>query len=252
MAFSDPIVGGNNQLVRSAIQSDGFITGVTGWIISKDGTAEFSGAIVRGALIITGIAPAELRIQTLGILPGSQFTDDGGNVYLLQTLSAAGGLVMSRSGAAQPDIRIGPDAAVTFNTVWIRGGGAGLQGIGMEQGTGFLRMVTAVSRTFDTYTNIALSSGWTNFGAPYPPLRAIKLSSGMIHVEGTIAPGVTANGTLIGTLPAGMRPLVFTRRVNWVELGFAGFVDIQTNGGMLISGSAGVVTCSLNCQFAAI
>lgn len=48
--FSNPIVQGSGQLVRKKIESVGFITGVTGWMIAQDGTAEFNNATVRGTI----------------------------------------------------------------------------------------------------------------------------------------------------------------------------------------------------------
>jgi hypothetical protein len=47
MTFSNPIVGGTT-LIRPAIHSPNFVTGVSGWSINKDGSAEFSDLTVRG------------------------------------------------------------------------------------------------------------------------------------------------------------------------------------------------------------
>lgn len=49
MAFSNPIVAGT-ELVRKAIQSPNYVTGVSGWSINRDGTAEFSNIIARGEI----------------------------------------------------------------------------------------------------------------------------------------------------------------------------------------------------------
>jgi hypothetical protein len=57
--FNNPIVGGT-QLVRSAIQSQNFVTGVSGWSINRDGSAEFAAAILRGEVDI-GIAPNQMK-----------------------------------------------------------------------------------------------------------------------------------------------------------------------------------------------
>lgn len=58
MGFNNPIVGAVN-LIRQAIQSPNFVTGVSGWAIKKDGTAEFRGATVGGG-IVTGELEANL------------------------------------------------------------------------------------------------------------------------------------------------------------------------------------------------
>lgn len=47
MPFSNPIVAGE-ELIRTSIKSPGFTTGVTGWRIAADGSAEFNNLISRG------------------------------------------------------------------------------------------------------------------------------------------------------------------------------------------------------------
>lgn len=51
--FENPITGLNGVLIRKQIQSANFVTGVSGWIIRQDGSAEFNGAIFRGSVVIT-------------------------------------------------------------------------------------------------------------------------------------------------------------------------------------------------------
>lgn len=53
MSFSNPILSGNT-LIRNAIESENFVTGVSGWQIARDGTAEFSNVIVRGEVEVGG------------------------------------------------------------------------------------------------------------------------------------------------------------------------------------------------------
>lgn len=53
MPFSNPIVGGT-ALIRPAINSPNFVSGATGWSINRNGTAEFSGATIRGELQLGG------------------------------------------------------------------------------------------------------------------------------------------------------------------------------------------------------
>lgn len=48
MQFGNPIVG-LEELIREAIRSKNFVTGVSGWRIARDGTAEFSAIIIRGS-----------------------------------------------------------------------------------------------------------------------------------------------------------------------------------------------------------
>lgn len=54
MGFSGSILGGAGTLVRNFIQSLGFISGSTGWRISKNGNAEFNNVTIRGVILISG------------------------------------------------------------------------------------------------------------------------------------------------------------------------------------------------------
>lgn len=51
MAFSNPIVGGEN-LVIPGIQSPNYTAGVSGWRIARDGTVEFNSGTFRGSVVI--------------------------------------------------------------------------------------------------------------------------------------------------------------------------------------------------------
>jgi hypothetical protein len=46
--FSNPLVGGGGGLVYPSIHSPNFVTGVSGWTINKDGSAEFDNLTFRG------------------------------------------------------------------------------------------------------------------------------------------------------------------------------------------------------------
>ncbi len=65
MAFSNPVVGGEGgELIRDSIKSRNFQAGVSGWIIRRDGSAEFNNVVIRGSLIVTGDA------QSANFVPG--------------------------------------------------------------------------------------------------------------------------------------------------------------------------------------
>jgi len=51
--FSNPIIGGGGALVYPSIHSPGFITGISGWTIKKDGSAEFNNLTIRGTFLGT-------------------------------------------------------------------------------------------------------------------------------------------------------------------------------------------------------
>lgn len=58
MSFKEVIVAGVN-LVREAIQSPNFITGLSGWRIARNGDAEFNNLAARGSIQIGGTPPAQ-------------------------------------------------------------------------------------------------------------------------------------------------------------------------------------------------
>jgi hypothetical protein len=59
MSFRNSIVAGI-ELIREAIQSRNFVTGVSGWRIARDGTAEFLNVIIRGLITATDIQAGPL------------------------------------------------------------------------------------------------------------------------------------------------------------------------------------------------
>lgn len=61
MPFSSPVVGGGGGLIRNWIKSPDFISGVSGWQIARDGSAEFNDVAVRGQLTVRN-ADSELYI----------------------------------------------------------------------------------------------------------------------------------------------------------------------------------------------
>lgn len=61
MGFSNPIIGGGGALVYTSIKSPNFMTGLLGWIIRKDGSAEFNNLTIRGTF-----AGTDFIINSLG------------------------------------------------------------------------------------------------------------------------------------------------------------------------------------------
>lgn len=50
MPFTNPIVGGGGGLIRDSIKSPDFQSGVSGWQIRRDGSAEFNDVTIRGTV----------------------------------------------------------------------------------------------------------------------------------------------------------------------------------------------------------
>ena len=61
--FSNPVTNAIGTLVRTAMQSLGFLSGSTGWQIKRDGNAEFNQVIIRGSVLIGPIGGAHIFLD---------------------------------------------------------------------------------------------------------------------------------------------------------------------------------------------
>lgn len=83
------------------------------------------------------------------------------------------------------------------------------------------RTANIAGNTWNRWTgvseSITLSNGWVNQGSPWKTPFATLSADGFVTLEGLVTGGAVAVGTVIGTLPAGMRPtadLVFVVATN--------------------------------------
>jgi hypothetical protein len=79
--FSNDVLGGASTLIRKAIHSLGFLTGVTGWSINKDGSAEFNNIIIRGGTVVSGTALYYNGAPAVGTLFASISAIAGTDIY---------------------------------------------------------------------------------------------------------------------------------------------------------------------------
>ena len=78
-----------------------------------------------------------------------------------------------------------------------------------------------------------LLSGWVNYGDGFAPVKYWKGPDNLVHIGGLIKNGVTADNTIIFTLPIGYRPgakEIFTVTKN----NAIGRIDIDHNGNVLV------------------
>lgn len=106
MGFSDPITAGN-ILIREAIQSPNYVTAVSGWRISKNGTAEFVGLIIQlgGLIQMSGATPNTPLITTIV----------SGDAFARFIINADGGLGWG-NGAAGVDTNLYRGGVDTLRT----------------------------------------------------------------------------------------------------------------------------------------
>ena len=169
--FSNPIVGGGGALVYPSVHSPNYVTGVSGWTINKDGSAEFNSGIFRstlaaGVMIVNASGtfvygtsgPAANNLQFSAAPIGG--TDAYGNQYLA-------GVVAYQPGATA--------YAMTFNVQVIQL----YQSTANETGAGW------VSQGFIEWT---VSGGW-NF-------QNVAGSTAATFAGEVVAQGSTANPVL--------------------------------------------------------
>lgn len=94
MSFNNPIVGSGNQLVRNAIQSRNYVPGISGWVVRKDGSAEFNGDVI--------INNGELFIQ-----------DPDGSYVRVYDQNPGDGAVIEMQPADQSGVTIDPARILT-------------------------------------------------------------------------------------------------------------------------------------------
>lgn len=90
MPFTSPVAGGGGALIRPVFKSPDFLTGVRGWAIYRDGSAEFNNITARGNIT------------------GSSLTITNGNSRIIASADASGG---------QPAITFNPDITADDNGV---------------------------------------------------------------------------------------------------------------------------------------
>ena len=110
--WGNPIVGGT-VLRIPAIESPGFVSGSTGWIIKSDGSAEFNNVVIRGSTTTQGVillyngTPAAGNL-IVSIAPAAG-TDAFGNAYPKGVQVSGGGANTILLNPSIPQIEINPD-----------------------------------------------------------------------------------------------------------------------------------------------
>lgn len=218
MSFDNPVTQGT-KLVIDAIQSPNYVTGTTGWIVKKDGSAEFNNVDVRGRLHVSGDDSAAIDIDViLGGLPAIKFTNIDGSKDFVMDLTGdsvvnnafsmtAGTLAMPIPGLyfiEEQGLFLCSDTSGGSSAV-----GVILEGsspISAYPGPGFLKRTFGFTGVED-WEDISLN----DVGGPTvadQPCQYKLFPDGMVRCRG-IANTVTSpipGGTLMFTLPAGYRP----------------------------------------------
>lgn len=127
MPFENSITGGQGALIRPAIKSPNFVTGVSGWSINRDGSAEFNNVVVRGTVVAGAISAGSIGSSNIvnsnfngGTINQSTITFDntGGVLFVYSTTTVVTTFNSGSGNFANP-------AGITSLQVECWGGGAG-------------------------------------------------------------------------------------------------------------------------------
>lgn len=165
----DPVVG-STILRRPAIQSPNFVTGVSGWTVNSDGSAEFNNLTIRGTF------------------NGTDFVINTSGAFFYSAAPAAGNLIASIA------ITAGTDA---FGNHYVDGQASYdlVDGLGTSVTGGLVQFYTG-----------SLAAGWTAAGsvqgdAAGDLLLTPKAGRGVLTSNNTLDDG--AGGMAVATLTVG-------------------------------------------------
>jgi hypothetical protein len=184
MIPENPVVGGT-VLRRQAIQSPNFLTGVSGWAINQDGSAEFNNVVIRNGQVVSGTAlyysssPPALG-NLVASVSAAAGTDSKGNAYLAGVASY------------QPNA-VGVNFAVSMfhNAVNFFTGPAASNGAGPWTNQGSLGLDINATNQFD-FQNFAA----VNLTQVMNALFGLVVSSGLTADTVAVSSGQAAGGVL--------------------------------------------------------
>jgi hypothetical protein len=200
--YSNPIIGGGGGLVYPSIHSPGYVPGVSGWTIKKDGTVEFNSGIFRGTVTAGTFQGTNFVIDASGIHMKNPsgavtaiFTNDGEFFYNDTGSATQGGLrvaIRSLAGLHDPVSAIGGPVGLTLYS--------GNQGAEVEVGEFTVNGFT-VFAVGDLTSFAALSSAQLQ-------LALAGVQQGFVSTTGEDAGGVQITGINAGNTGSAILKLI--------------------------------------------
>lgn len=233
MVPENPVVGGT-VLRRAAIQSPNFVTGVSGWIVGQDGSAEFDNVIIRNGQVISGTAlfysgpPAAGNL--IASIAAAAGTDSHGNSYPVGLANFSGPFVSELSaGSIQFGLTTDPSLG------------------SLATNAGILNLISSTTGAADSVGEITIySKNASPSGAPL--LRAghfEALLSSVFDAGLSVAGGLTADTELVTSAQATQTLLQVTNTTPTTNsaahvrvLVAAGFTSQQVFYGGQVSGDS--------------
>lgn len=187
MQFADEVVGGVT-LVRPAIQSPDYVTGVSGWAIKIDGSAEFNDVVIRGGTTVGGTGLYYDGTPAAGNLIMSISADGGtdafGNDYVdgMTVYDSSGSSVQVRAGSGSSAVVFTP--ADVAGVTWATGNMGSALGSRLGTNTPQLFLTSPYDTDFASSASISL------FGNPETSngdvTNEIFMSTFRVHVTGDV------------------------------------------------------------------
>lgn len=189
MQFQDPIASGN-VLVRDALQSPDYVSGLSGWAIKRDGTAEFNNGTFRGNLQSANYVPNVSGWHLDSVTGSAEFQDflargtfstDTAGERIVITESGAGARVELWSG--DPD-----ENAASFIQTAIVGTDPKMNIRGPQVGHGGINLSIdpPVADGDDTTTGALTVSSTSGFGEPFLVNFGNVISDALVNVKGRL------------------------------------------------------------------
>jgi hypothetical protein len=243
------IVGGTS-LVIDRINSPNYVTGVSGWTINQDGSAEFNNVTIRGGTTIGGTSlwysTATPQANTLvESVSSTAFIDSAGNYVLAGHAAYHFAPVHFSVAVAVTDLGViwysatagtlGPWTEVQSITVNATNG---LLTLSNAVVTGQLTATGGTSAnptliTTDTWNMMTLDAGWTTGVISRPAPRYRLLPDGNLQLSGAASAVAGSGGKTLNNgnpLPAPYRPLQPCDFYSSDSVGSRMHISIATNG----------------------
>jgi hypothetical protein len=123
MPFGNAIVGGMSKLIRQAIESFQFVSGVSGWRIARNGDAEFNNAVIRGQIEVGPDPGRHVEIDSTNLIVVynsdnnvvARINDDG--IFVYDETGAFASLDANEFSNAQLEISGGAAGTTPFHIV---------------------------------------------------------------------------------------------------------------------------------------
>lgn len=224
MAFTNEITGGQGALVRPAIKSPNFATGVSGWSINRDGSAEFNNLTLRGTF------------------NGTDYTINSLGAFFYSGAPAHGNLIASIASVAGTDAHGNAYPAGIMNQLGSANGDAftlmqnGSLFVGQNAG-GVQDIAHAASVAIDAPATDLLINSPVTVGQPNAAVIELSSSSGTpsVSVTGNVAAVGTINPLVTGHAQSTASATVTTTGYGAASVALSATAVLPASGKALVS-----------------